>query len=387
MDPVPPVVVPALKPKPNIFGWIIGGIVILGVGIGIGVILAKNIYPPLQVLPTPTPMTDPTANWKTYSNDNANIFFKYPPEMSEMLVTEGGVSGPILGNANLVVSFANKSTVHSGTDAPFDGFSVDEIEVAKLGMPFDSYVNKEVDAVKIHPRGMSNAVAVKTSIGNQNFTYIDSEITIRRYFILSPDNKRVAIFSRVNSTAEFFNTFDQILSTFKFVGENDATAPPVSTTKRLIYQLPDAWKTIKDNLNIFEVGYDPNIQDGSSNSDLAFSNAVVLTDKNLSNAPYYSPYSNSIFLWLLPYDGGSRHFFFENAILKEKLSLHNQGSREREYLVQGKNCLVFYKLMDLSQGHTTIGMCPINNSQALVFSSFFEETKIEAMLQTLRFIN
>ena len=194
------------------------------------------------------PPADPTANWKTYSNANANLFLKYPSEMSEMFATEGGVSGPILGNVNLVVSFADKSTVRSGTDAPFDGFSVDEIEVAKLGMSFDSYINKEVEAVKSHPRGMSTATAVKTSIGNQNFTYIDSETTIRRYFILSPDNKRIAIFSRVNSTAEFLNTFDQILSTFKFLEKpSRVSATPLQTNgvelKDIKYSLPLGWES------------------------------------------------------------------------------------------------------------------------------------------------
>lgn len=165
---------------------------------------------------SPVPTPDPTANWKTYDNKNSQINFKYPAQISEMLETEGGVSGPILGNPNFVVSFADKTTGYPGTDAPFDGFSVYEIETAKLGMLFDTYIAKELEAVKISPRGISTASAVKTSIGGQNIIYIDSETSIRRYFILSPDTKRIAIFSRVNSTTDFLTTFDQILSTFKF---------------------------------------------------------------------------------------------------------------------------------------------------------------------------
>lgn len=168
-------------------------------------------------LPTPSPATlatpDPTSNWQTYDNVNAGISFKHPVEISEQSVM---VSGPILGSTNYVTSFADKTTVIPNTDAPFNGFSVYEIFADQLGMSFDTYIAQEVEAVKTSERGIKNASAVKTTIGGQIFTYIDSEQNIRRYFILSPLNNRIAIFSRVNSTPEFVTIFDQILSTFKF---------------------------------------------------------------------------------------------------------------------------------------------------------------------------
>jgi hypothetical protein len=184
----------------------------------VGYFAYKNYKSTVTSSPTPSVTTtsipissaspSATLNWKTYENTNAQLSFKYPAQITEMLDTEGGVSGPVSGNANPIVSFADKTTVHSGTDAPFDGFSIYEIEVDKLGTSFDTYITNEVNAVKSSP--------VKVLIGSQNYTYIDSETNIRRYFILSPDNKRIIIFSRINSTTGFLNTFDQILSTFKF---------------------------------------------------------------------------------------------------------------------------------------------------------------------------
>lgn len=79
-------------PKTNILVWLVGGIVILGVGIGIGLFLAKNIYPPLQILPAPTPSpiatVDPTANWKTYANISYKYSLKYPSDWK--ITTESG---------------------------------------------------------------------------------------------------------------------------------------------------------------------------------------------------------------------------------------------------------------------------------------------------------
>lgn len=170
-------------------------------------------------IPTQTLKIDETEGWKTYTNSNAQISFRYPSSLSEMLITEGGVSGPILGKPNLVISFGIKATMSLGTDAPFDGFSIYEVEPDKMGMLFEEYINKEVEAIKNSARGNPNASVIQSTIGS----YIDSEVNIRRYFILSPNKKRIAVFSRINKTSQFINIFDQILSTFKFTDKTFVT--------------------------------------------------------------------------------------------------------------------------------------------------------------------
>ena len=72
-QPIPTISLVAPSPKTNWLLFLVGGIVILGLGIGIGLFLAKNIYPPLQILPTPLPAEalakegDPTPNLKKYN--------------------------------------------------------------------------------------------------------------------------------------------------------------------------------------------------------------------------------------------------------------------------------------------------------------------------------
>lgn len=111
ITPIPPVspVYPISKSKNHAVVWIVTGAVILTIGIGVGLILGK--YSPKQIssyedcmkakgssvqesnpptcvtanglrfkgpAATLTPTSDPTANWKTYTNGNYNYQFKYP---------------------------------------------------------------------------------------------------------------------------------------------------------------------------------------------------------------------------------------------------------------------------------------------------------------------
>ncbi len=181
--------------------------------------------------------------------------------------------------------------------------------------------------------------------------------------------------------------FDQIFSTFKFLDKTSAEPTPKLATT-LAYTLLSGWQTVQDNTHTFEISFDPNTQTGDPNTDLAFPNAVAVTYKNLSNYPYYSPYASSTYFFLKDYNGGSRHTFLQTEMFNEPLSQHNQGEsfQEKEYLIQGKNCLVLYGLIDMSQGHTTIGMCPLSLTQALVFTTFANADKLEPILKTLKFL-
>lgn len=239
MDPVPPTpsaqptvpssvssMVPAPKFGAHILVWIIGGIVILAVGIGIGLLLAKDIFPPLQILPAPTPSpiatVDPIANWKTYTDPLNTFSFKYPMNLTD-LKDQGGVSGPWTGNPQSIINLGDKMTIRWGTDAPYDGFSV--YTVSKLvSLSLLDYLHKEVEAAKNSPRGIKSGTITETSLGGQTAAFIDNTVIHREYFIPSPDGKKIVVLSRINSTDSFLNTFDQILSTFRFVEQ--ATPKP-----------------------------------------------------------------------------------------------------------------------------------------------------------------
>lgn len=368
-SPAPPMstlpVAQLLEPKSKIWLWVLGGILLLVTGIAGGVFWGKQLYSTPNIQPTPspiveaTPTPDPTANWNTYTTQKFSL--KYPVDWQIGLFEHAPDIYTFQPSKDFVPESQKNGVVLSITGRCLNTQCLTVFNLEDMVSQINAKIVNQATADRMK--------AYKVSLPDEKLAYI---------FINGQDFFEI-------STDKYITELDQVLSTFKFIDETSADVLPVSSAKKLNYQLPNGWQIIKDNTGTFEVGYDPKSQDGNPNSNLAHVYAVVITDKNLNDMLYYSSLSNSIFLWLLPYSGGSRHTFFETAILKEKLSMHNQDSREREYIVQGKNCLVFYKLRDLSQGHTTIGMCPINNSQALVFSSFFEETTIEAVLQTLKF--
>lgn len=206
-------------------------------------LLKSGQTPVSSTVPTP----DPTAGWKTYMNENAGFLLKIPSKIEEVSSTEGLVSGPFEANPQLVVSFADKSTIVKNTDSPFDGFTIYMQEVAQLKMTqftFEKYLNEELKNVKQSPRGIQSSEIIKKAIGGNEFSYIDYEPNIRKYFILSGDGERIALFSRVNSSQDFLNDFDQILSTFKFIDSNlDLEWNSYENTKdKYSFSYPQGWK-------------------------------------------------------------------------------------------------------------------------------------------------
>ena len=82
--------------KFKILGGILGVFVLAGAVFGAYKLGQKQVYPELGEGPTPTPVAvatptlDPTANWKTYTNEKYGYSIKYPAEWSEQLKCEGG---------------------------------------------------------------------------------------------------------------------------------------------------------------------------------------------------------------------------------------------------------------------------------------------------------
>ena len=183
----------------------------------------STVVTPVPVIATPVP--DPTANWKTYTSSKSQISFKYPINLTELSETEAKVPGPVTGNPIFKTTFGDKNTILPNTEAPFDGFSIYEVDTSKInGFSFNSYLDTELKEVQSSLRAASEAAIVKVA---NNISYIDTEKNIRNYFILSPDSKKIEVFSRIDSTTAFLTTFDNILSTFEFViSTTSATSSP-----------------------------------------------------------------------------------------------------------------------------------------------------------------
>lgn len=217
MDPVPPVVVPAPKPKTNILVWIVGGIVILSVGIGIGLFLAKNIYPPLQILSTPTPSpiievppADPTVNWKTYKASGF-VSFKHPAEWEIKPVFENDYHW----NVKLIIPSDYNETV------------------ILMLTSYDNPKNLSLDTFERDSQGSINSSgeAKLLPIGNTRGFYRDkcsqlevSSLSLRScgdYYVAAMKDQVIKVSVYV-PTENYKIIIDQILSTFRFVEQNVA---------------------------------------------------------------------------------------------------------------------------------------------------------------------
>lgn len=180
---------------------------------------SKTSFSNLNNQTTPVPV-DETANWKTYTNSKFNFSLKYPPS----LVKCCGISGPISGNPEEIITLGSSSKAGRGTDAPFDGFAI-YVETNLSNLKLSQYISQEKQALLgIYKasegkdptgRGIESMFMIAGRQGTilKNYSWDD----VTRYYVNFPDEKKILVFAKIKVNGTFDTTFDQILSTFKFL--------------------------------------------------------------------------------------------------------------------------------------------------------------------------
>jgi hypothetical protein len=169
----------------------------------------KNHLLKTQVSPTPTPIADPTADWMIYNDLEYNFLFKYPAGFGG----QGSISGPTTGKVVGLRSFTDPKTIQTGSDAHFDGFSV--YVVTKLGVTnFDKYISKEITAMNAAKyTGMRNPTKIQLTNG---IALVSKDEGQAYYYLPNSDQTKIVVFAYLQADASFKQTFDQVLSTFKY---------------------------------------------------------------------------------------------------------------------------------------------------------------------------
>ncbi len=159
-----------------------------------------NLQPqnPVVVSQTPQPMLSPsaspdeTANWKTYKSAQLNLNFKYPLNYDIKEQTYGSPDKPLFGvdliDENTIMNLAGYATGRGAEGV------IQTNDVMVGGNPAKEYTF-----------GSSSDQITSIQISVNNINNGGKDITI---FFNSKDNKPIP--------QEKLNTFDQILSTFKF---------------------------------------------------------------------------------------------------------------------------------------------------------------------------
>lgn len=163
----------------------------------------------------PTKSADEIANWKTYTNEKYSFSFKHP-DLTELTNTNypGGSIEKLLVDMHRDIQQIPGTTAYYQDSLLIDLFDNQE------GISLESYV-------EFRRRRGDPAVEKELSIiiGGQRgiMQKLRFENTIE-YFVKFPNNNNVLTIVRKDAkTNSFQKDFDQILSTFKFLDQNQVT--------------------------------------------------------------------------------------------------------------------------------------------------------------------
>ncbi len=189
---------PTPVPRPSIWLWIGVCVLMLGIGIGIGMFLEGYRRPTAYVTasPAPSPTADPTANWKTYTNSQRKYVLRYPNDWR------------LQENAHL--------------DLPYLVHSLDlKDKLGSIQLTVDIYTEMLIKSVPEDKVIKSEKTIVdgKTATKNRHNSFGPSlEV------IISLDDQIYRITKGLASEV----TFDQILSTFRFIEQKLPKCLPVT---------------------------------------------------------------------------------------------------------------------------------------------------------------
>lgn len=231
LPPQTPVSVPLASPKKPIFPILFAVLVlILLATVGIFAYQNKRLQQQIASLQvqstpipsvTPTPTIDPTANWKTYTNTTLGFELKYP----QTFIEEGMIyGGPSTGTASPLLAIGDPATMRMGTDKPYDGLNIYHIVSTKQTLLSFAEAEKASATQMENYQGEKPTRLDKVTLAGKpayKFSSDSAERGIFYYYLeLSPGSYLTIAISEESKGS--FSELDQVLSTFKFLGDEES---------------------------------------------------------------------------------------------------------------------------------------------------------------------
>ncbi len=206
---------PPVPPTP----WFKISLVIIGILIILGLFgnlyfLVKNQKPTAEIIPTPTPIATTTsidfaAGWKVYENAKLGFSFKYPESL--MSCEDVNFTGLI-------------------SSGPYVNTEENQCEVAKSrGYPISFLLNKDDKEfqnfrAENYPNSFSNYKNTEMRIDNKNAEVISGieKETLLAFKIIKIRMGDSFLIVKATGEERDITILDQILSTFKFLDQNQA---------------------------------------------------------------------------------------------------------------------------------------------------------------------
>lgn len=165
----------------------------------------KNIAPTAS----PSPSTDETANWKTYSNEEYGFSFKHPN-----LIRGGNIAGALTKTEvnKVEMTFFGPSQLDPGELN--DGISLNFNSGSLNGKTLEQLVDEKVAQLRYADYPTEK---ISTTIAGINAYTFNSPglFDEHNFYVLKGSNSYLAISYEITSE-KYQETVDQILSTFKF---------------------------------------------------------------------------------------------------------------------------------------------------------------------------
>lgn len=183
----------------------------------------------LKVVSTPnvavSPSPDPTANWKTYTNTELAVEFKYPSDWSLTDTNQNGrvIFGPALDGLKVYTVTVEVNGKANGQE--ISSYVTNLVNLANSGpMGGIRYDSKENVSIS----GQNGIVLHNVFAYDQNEERIYVIVNDRAYRISYPSGDEN---ENILNPKENYDVVQQILSTFKFIQPTASTSPlPVACT-------------------------------------------------------------------------------------------------------------------------------------------------------------
>ena len=249
-SPQPSVPQPSPPTSSSKLPLILVGLALLFVSATGGFLLGKQLYSPAsQPTPTsiaePTPIPDPTANWKTYIYQN--LVFKYPPDW--VLDTEKmAIRPPYLKNGEEYPAI----TLYT-IDNP-DNLSVKEYDdkasnaMMRPGLYSSSIGDREVTAEIKVVNGIKGYYLKDQNcepLGCDRFSFVSN----KKIYVITNIYDHQDVSSQNSEKESLRKIFNQILSTFKFTEEKTLNSTFSAT-------LPEPFQLMQSSVNVATYGFD-----------------------------------------------------------------------------------------------------------------------------------
>lgn len=204
----------------------------------------------LSVQPTPSPTTDPTANWKTYENNEFGFIVKYPfdykilfDEKTPIIMKPGGERDGTGAFSFYKISF---TPLDAYTD--LQSLIAENINQSKQTWGDNSPEYKSISSIYNVKVGDIDGLSYDMMCaGYCHHIFIKKDST--KYFQITVINANQNIKNMYQSEV------DQILSTFKFTNQTSALDFPdwktyMASAQKFIFKYPPSWYIDTDNSNI-----------------------------------------------------------------------------------------------------------------------------------------